>query len=114
MQPLEFDEENLVSGLAEENDLHREECALVFALQLCLTPRTRAASHLTSLRGLLRCVFPWGMGSSGKGVGSEHDPVLVDAIQNQFVADNLQATPQHVSKVRQIVSFLLQPINSQK
>ncbi|XP_041479286.1 dynein heavy chain domain-containing protein 1-like isoform X6 [Lytechinus variegatus] len=105
IEPVPGDDQDFITGL-EEDDLHREECSLVFALQLFLTPRNRSVEHSTMLRNMLRSLFPWGMGSLGRGVGAEHDPVLVDAIQSQFVADCLQATPLHVSKVLELYESL--------
>ena len=83
----------------EQDEEHREEITIVHAIQTVLLPRLRSPDHGRLVRNLLRSVFPWG-GMGRPGVTSqEHDPVLVDAVQCQFVTDKLQATPQHVSKV---------------
>ncbi|KAJ8024412.1 hypothetical protein HOLleu_34315 [Holothuria leucospilota] len=84
----------------EQDDLHKEENAIVFAIQLHLLTRLSNQDQQQRVRDLLRCVFPWSGGGARPSTGGhEHDPVLVDAIQSQFVADKLQATPQHVNKV---------------
>ncbi|XP_072179432.1 dynein heavy chain domain-containing protein 1-like [Diadema setosum] len=101
-----LDDSEFITEL-EHDDLHREERSLVFALQLWLTPRTHSAEDGIALRNMLRCVFPWGLGHRARAQGAaEHDPALVDAIQSQFVADKLQATPQHVSKVLELYESL--------
>ena len=83
----------------EQDEEHREEIAIVFAIQSVLLPALPIPDDARIVRNLLRSVFPWGgMGRPGT-TSQEHDPVLVDSIQCQFVADKLQATPQHVSKV---------------
>ncbi|XP_022079964.1 dynein heavy chain domain-containing protein 1-like [Acanthaster planci] len=96
-----------VIGL-EQDEEHREEVALVYAIQHLLLPRLHSPDHTRIVRNLLRSVFPWGgMGRPSTG-SQEHDPVLVDAVQCQFVADRLQATPQHVSKVLELYDSLKQ------
>ncbi len=77
---------------------HKEESGLVFAIQAVLTPHMDSLDQVRAIRNLLRSVFPWG-GGSRPGTAHENDPVLLDAIQTQFVADKLQATPRHVAKV---------------
>ena len=77
---------------------HKEESAMVFAIQAVLLPSMDSIDHVRAIRNLLRSVFPWG-GGSRPGTAHENDPVLLDAIQTQFVADKLQATPRHVAKV---------------
>lgn len=89
--PLDF----LSFGNDEE---HKEEGAVVFAIQSVLLPRMPSTDRVREIRNLLRSIFPWG-GGSRPGTAHENDPVLLDAIQSQFVADKLQATPKHVAKV---------------
>ncbi|XP_038044677.1 dynein heavy chain domain-containing protein 1-like [Patiria miniata] len=96
-----------VIGL-EQDEEHREEVALVYAIQALLLPRLQTPDHARVVRNLLRSVFPWGgMGRPGTA-GQEHDPSLVDAVQCQFVADRLQATPQHVAKVLELYDSMKQ------
>ncbi|XP_071803571.1 dynein heavy chain domain-containing protein 1-like isoform X3 [Asterias amurensis] len=90
----------------EQDEEHREEIAIVFAIQSVLLPALPIPDDARIVRNLLRSVFPWGgMGRPGT-TSQEHDPVLVDSIQCQFVADKLQATPQHVSKVLELYDSL--------
>lgn len=94
-------------SVLEQDDLHKEENATVFAIQLHLLTRLSNQDQQQRVRDLLRCVFPWSGGGARPSTGGhEHDPVLVDAIQSQFVADKLQATPQHVNKVCRILPHL--------
>ncbi|PIK44245.1 hypothetical protein BSL78_18888 [Apostichopus japonicus] len=97
--PADLTTETDLTDIFEQDELHKEENALVYAIQLHLLPRLNDRHQLQAVKELLRCVFPWGGGGPRPSTGGqEHDPVLLDAIQNQFVADKLQATPQHVNK----------------
>ena len=75
-----------------------EEAAIVAAFSTVLAPKMEDAEDESVLRNVIRDVFP--MSSRPKSGTQKYDPDLVSAIQEQLVRDRLQATPEHVSKVR--------------
>ncbi|XP_033127107.1 dynein heavy chain domain-containing protein 1-like isoform X2 [Anneissia japonica] len=83
----------------EQDEEQKQELALVHGLTACLIPRLTSVQDIRMVKNLLRSVFPR---SSRPSTAKEHDPVLMDAVQSQFVLDKLQATPQHVSKVLEL------------
>ncbi|XP_071943742.1 dynein heavy chain domain-containing protein 1-like [Antedon mediterranea] len=87
----------------EQNEDQHQETALVHSLQMCLTPRLTNMQETQIVKNILRSIFPQ---SSLPNSAKEHDPVLMDAVQSQFVEDKLQATPQHVSKVLELYKNL--------
>nr|XP_006818816.1 PREDICTED: uncharacterized protein LOC100376274 [Saccoglossus kowalevskii] len=107
-----------VSEIQEENDIFdgtdisefdddsiREEAALLFGVQKTLLSRLHCVEALQVVKQAIRTVFPH---SSRPASAQEHDPALVSAIQEQLVTDQLQATPQHVSKILQLYESLQQ------
>ncbi|XP_077979356.1 dynein heavy chain domain-containing protein 1-like [Glandiceps talaboti] len=90
----EFDDESV-----------RQEAALLFGIQKTLLPKLHGVEAVQIVKQAMRAVFPQ---SSRPGSAQEHDPVLVNAIQEQMVTDKLQANPQHVSKMLQLYESIQQ------
>ncbi|XP_070566099.1 dynein heavy chain domain-containing protein 1-like isoform X2 [Ptychodera flava] len=90
----EFDDESV-----------REEAALLFGIQKTLLSKLHNLEAIQVVKQVIRTVFPQ---SSRPASAQDHDPVLVNAVQEQMVADKLQANPQHVAKILQLYECLQQ------
>ena len=83
------------------DDSSREEYCIIYGVVNVLTPRLDTSTDHDQFRSVLRAVFP--QTARPKSGTVSHDPALVSAVQEEMARSGLQATPEHLTKVR---SFL--------